>query len=103
MDTKYLNSLYDLHKDDSDNKLQKIVNTPDKYSQESVYVAKKILNERKNVLNNNCDTFDGTELNQNENTTVIFESIRRDINTIKNILIFYSALIIISILIIIFK
>lgn len=95
MDQQYLNSLYQSHKNDSDEKLQKIVSNPNKYSQESVFAAKTILKERQTKSN---DTNENTnQINYDENDiAIILESIRRNTNTIKNILIFLVVIIIVG-------
>ena len=43
MNENYLKSTYEHHKNDSKESLKKIINNPNKYSQEVVYAAKTIL------------------------------------------------------------
>lgn len=96
MNENYLNSSYDHHKNDSDESLKKIVSNPNKYSQEVVYVAKTILQERADGSKhtNEHKLFDNAKLS--ENPVVLLESIDRNINTIKNITIIIFLLSIIS-------
>lgn len=87
MNENYLNSSYERHKNDSTETLQKIINNPNKFSQEVVHVAKIILQERTNgdVSKTEQATFNNSKLS--ENPVVILDSINRNINTIKNIII----------------
>lgn len=96
MNENYLNSSYERHKNDSTETLQKIINSPNKYSQEVVHVAKIILQERA-ADNKHTDaktSFDNAKLS--ENPVVLLDSINRNINTIKNVIIIIFLLFIIN-------
>lgn len=96
MNENYLNSSYERHKNDSTESLKKIISNQSKYSQEVVYAAKKILQEKEN---NNSSTNTQATLNDtqlSENPIVLLDSINRNINTIKNIIIVILLMSIIS-------
>lgn len=78
------------------NHSKKIISNQSKYSQEVVYAAKKILQEKES---NNSSTNTQTILNNtqlSENPFVLLDSINRNINTIKNIIIVILLMSIIS-------
>ena len=96
MNENYLNSAYERHKNDNTESLKKIVSNQSKYSQEVVHAAKKILQERENnnTSANTQATLDNAQLS--ENPIVLLDSINRNINTIKNIIIVILLMSIIS-------
>lgn len=100
MDNKHINRLYDLHKNDSDDKLQNISNNSNRYSQESVFVANQILQERGSVVNNSNEPNNKIYYVEKDIATIL-ESIKRNTDTIRNILIFFIAITIIGIILII--
>lgn len=93
-----MDRLYNLHKNDSDGKLQDISSNPNKYSQESVYVAKMILKERNKTL----DVGDiHSKINYDENEIVtLLESIKRNTDSIRNILILFVVITIVGMILI---
>lgn len=82
MDEKHLNRLYEIHKNDSNDSLNKIANNPNKYSKESVYIANKLLNERVGEIKQN-------EENETSNAELLLKSINKNIFIIRNIIILY--------------
>lgn len=96
MNENYLKSTYEHHKNDSKESLKKIINNPNKYSQEVVYAAKTILQERE--TSKECTKeqtpFENTKLS--ENPIILLDSINRNINIIKNMIILILILSIIA-------
>ena len=87
MNENYLHSSYEHHKNDSTESLKKIVSNPNKYSQEVVYAAKTILQERETNGKHTKEPIQFNNVKLSENPVVLLDSINRNINSIKNIII----------------
>lgn len=100
MDTNYLKRLYNLHKNDKKEALQKIIDSSFS-SKEAVYIAKQILNERNGIFNENNNTVEINALKNNIMNDDIHQ-IAVDIRFLRNVVILELGLAIISAIIFLF-
>jgi hypothetical protein len=87
MDDNHFKTLYEQHKQDSDEVLRKIADNPSKYSAEAVYACRKILFERHGNTKQESQT-----VYKADEKSMTLENIDRNLATIRNIMIFWTVL-----------
>ncbi len=105
MDNKFLNRLYEIHKNDSIDKLQKIIDSATS-SREAVQVARQIIAEREGTDNEGItvnNSPNNNHLTLNNNIYNDIHQIAVDIRFMKSVVLFCLIIFIIAIIFIVFS